>query len=124
MQEEQKVERDLPFNFIKKHKDYLKFSKSQNKVVSKHFLILCCPSDDTDSSVLKVGITVTKKIGNAVVRNRIKRRVRAYFRQFFMDELDGLMINVIAIRDSSDISWRKFSSELNYLLQKIKNNKR
>ena len=32
------------------------------------------------SDVMRFGITVTKKIGNAVVRNRMKRRFRALLR--------------------------------------------
>lgn len=35
------------------------------------------PADETD---MRFGVTVTKKIGNAVVRNRMKRRFRALLR--------------------------------------------
>jgi ribonuclease P protein component len=38
-------------------------------------------SDDDD--LVRVGFTVTKKIGNAVVRNRMKRRFRALVRDTF-----------------------------------------
>ena len=34
-----------------------------------------------DDAVMRLGITVTKKVGNAVVRNRIKRRFRALARE-------------------------------------------
>lgn len=34
-----------------------------------------------DSESIRYGITVTKKIGNAVVRNRMKRRFRALLRE-------------------------------------------
>lgn len=34
-----------------------------------------------DSADIRVGFTVTKKIGNAVVRNRMKRRLRALARE-------------------------------------------
>lgn len=34
-----------------------------------------------DSPDMRVGFTVTKKIGNAVVRNRMKRRLRALSRE-------------------------------------------
>ena len=37
---------------------------------------------DDDSDAKRFGVTVTKKIGNAVVRNRMKRRFRALAREF------------------------------------------
>lgn len=40
------------------------------------FILLVHPRDDGDNTV-RVGLTVTKKIGNSVVRNRLKRRLRA-----------------------------------------------
>ena len=33
--------------------------------------------DRADDGAVRVGFTVTKKIGNSVVRNRLKRRLRA-----------------------------------------------
>ena len=40
------------------------------------FVLLVRSRGDGDS-IMRLGITVTKKIGNAVVRNRMKRRFRA-----------------------------------------------
>ena len=44
------------------------------------FVLLVRPRGD-DSAAMRVGFTVTKKIGNAVVRNRMKRRFRALARE-------------------------------------------
>ena len=44
------------------------------------FVLLVRPRGD-DDPVMRLGITVTKKIGNAVVRNRMKRRFRALARE-------------------------------------------
>jgi ribonuclease P protein component len=44
------------------------------------FVLLVRPRGDGDPAV-RLGITVTKKIGNAVVRNRMKRRFRALARE-------------------------------------------
>lgn len=44
------------------------------------FVLLVRPRDDGDP-MIRLGITVTKKIGNAVVRNRMKRRFRALARE-------------------------------------------
>ena len=48
------------------------------------FVLLVRPRGDDDDFV-RVGFTVTKKIGNAVVRNRMKRRFRALVRETFPD---------------------------------------
>ncbi len=44
------------------------------------FVLLVRPRDDGDPGI-RVGITVTKKIGGAVVRNRMKRRLRVLARE-------------------------------------------
>ena len=44
------------------------------------FVLLVRPRGDDDMA-MRVGFTVTKKIGNAVVRNRMKRRFRALARE-------------------------------------------
>jgi ribonuclease P protein component len=44
------------------------------------FVLLVRPRDDGDDA-MRLGITVTKKIGNAVVRNRMKRRFRSLARE-------------------------------------------
>jgi len=44
------------------------------------FVLLVRQRDDGDPA-MRLGITVTKKIGNAVVRNRMKRRFRSLARE-------------------------------------------
>ncbi|HEX8239643.1 MAG TPA: ribonuclease P protein component [Allosphingosinicella sp.] len=44
------------------------------------FVLLVRPRDDGDPGI-RLGITVTKKIGGAVVRNRMKRRFRSLARE-------------------------------------------
>ena len=48
------------------------------------FVLLVRPRDDADQT-MRIGYTVTKKIGNAVVRNRMKRRFRAMARDLLPD---------------------------------------
>lgn len=49
------------------------------------FVLLIRPRDD-GSDAIRIGYTVTKKIGGAVIRNRMKRRFRALARELLPDE--------------------------------------
>jgi len=49
------------------------------------FVLLVRDRDDDDATI-RIGYTVTRKIGNAVVRNRMKRRFRALARDVLARE--------------------------------------
>ena len=63
---------------IRLRRDYLAANKGR-RVVTPGFILLVQPRHDGDPAP-RAGFTVTKKIGNAVVRNRLKRRLRALVR--------------------------------------------
>jgi len=50
------------------------------RVATPGFVLLVRPRGDGESAI-RLGITVTKKIGGAVIRNRMKRRFRALARE-------------------------------------------
>ncbi len=53
------------------------------RIARPGFVLLARPNG---SEAMRFGITVTKKIGNAVVRNRMKRRFRELVREFLATE--------------------------------------
>lgn len=59
--------------------DFLSANRSR-RIATPAFVLQVRPRDDGDLAK-RVGFTVTKKIGNAVVRNRCKRRLRALARE-------------------------------------------
>ncbi|MBF0359222.1 MAG: ribonuclease P protein component [Magnetococcales bacterium] len=59
--------------------DYRRITGPGRKSVSPHFLLFVLVG--TDGSEPRLGMTVSKKVGNAVVRNRIKRTIREFFRK-------------------------------------------
>ena len=74
---------------IKKRKDFLKVYEDGVRVNSKNFIVILSRNQAGNK---RLGITVTKKVGNAVKRNRIKRLLREFFR-----------LNKEALPDSFDI---------------------
>jgi ribonuclease P protein component len=64
---------------ISARKDFLA-ANSAKRAANGGFVLLVRDRGDADST-MRLGITVTKKIGNAVIRNRMKRRLRALARE-------------------------------------------
>ena len=56
--------------------DYRRIQASRSRIHTRHFLVVILPGP-----AQRLGITVTKKMGNAVVRNRVKRVLREVFRR-------------------------------------------
>ena len=68
-----------PYTVLRRRADFLAANQG-SRAPSPGFVLLVRPRAD-DDPVIRLGITVTKKIGNAVVRNRMKRRFRALARE-------------------------------------------
>src|SRR4029079_12279996 len=64
---------------IKKRADFLA-ANGGKRASTPGFVLLVRDRKDADA-VMRVGFTVTKKIGGSVVRNRMKRRFRALARE-------------------------------------------
>jgi ribonuclease P protein component len=64
---------------IKKRSDFLA-ANAGKRAPTPGFILLVRDRQDADAA-MRVGFTVTKKIGGAVVRNRMKRRFRALARE-------------------------------------------
>ena len=64
---------------IRKRSDFLAANKGK-RASTPGFVLLVHDREDNDPAI-RVGFTVTKKIGGAVVRNRMKRRFRALARE-------------------------------------------
>ena len=78
---------------ILKRPEFIRLSKSGAKIQNRHFIFLYSRSRREYS---RIGITVSRKVGDAVVRNRIKRLVRENFRRMRPMIFGAWDINIIA----------------------------
>ena len=70
---------------IKKRKDFVLSNKFGKKISNKNFILQKYQQIEQDQPSLKFGFTATKRIGNAVKRNRAKRRMRALISLFLQE---------------------------------------
>ena len=67
---------------IKKRIDFVKISKKGKRFFTQGFILQKYKRDfSSKENTARVGFTITKKIGSAVVRNKIKRRFRAIIKE-------------------------------------------
>ena len=97
---------------LKRKSDFDKLFSKGKKVYSRSLTMLYFPSED-----FKIGYSVSKKHGNAVKRNRIKRSLRASAREAFKDLKKNYRI-VIMPKVREEYLYEKFVSEMNYLKKK------
>jgi len=67
----------------------------------------------------RIGITVSRKVGNAVVRNRIKRRVREYYRLHSIAVMNDWDFHVIAKKPAATLSFQQTVTMLDGLFDKF-----
>ena len=73
-------------------------------------LVLYARKNRTDTN--RVGITVSKKLGKAVVRNRVRRRIREAYRLNEEKFLPGWDIVIVARSRAVEVSFPKLSESL------------
>jgi ribonuclease P protein component len=95
-----------------KRAEFLKLSRSGVKFQSANFIVI---SSANGGCGARLGITVSSKVGNSVVRNRIKRRVREFFRRraALRPSVDIL---VIARKSAASLAGKSIQGELEKIL--------
>ena len=69
-----------PLRRVRSRRDFLRIQSLGRRVTTPHFLLLLWVSDPNDTAMARLGITASRRVGGAVVRNRAKRLVREAFR--------------------------------------------
>jgi ribonuclease P protein component len=93
------------------------------RVGTPAFVLLVKPRQDADTT-RRIGYTVTKKTGNAVVRNRIKRRFRALVHQVLPGHgLEGADHVLIGRPDALTRDFAAMQADLERALTKVRDGK-
>lgn len=102
---------------IRKRKYFLLASNNGRKYVSSG---LICQAIENQKDILQVGFTTTKKLGSAVVRNKIRRRMREVIRLFFVPEAPaGYNYVFIGRFNTATRSFEALKKDALYLLRAV-----
>jgi len=98
---------------IKKNFEYRKVYKRGRSTVGR-YLVVYLFKNNTNAN--RLGITVSKKVGNSVIRNRVRRLTKESFRKLEDDLNQGYDIVVVARVISNKASYHQIEDNLYKLL--------
>jgi ribonuclease P protein component len=99
--------------------DFVNLNRSGKRYRTEHFTALLKENGLLNT---RLGITVSKRVGNAVTRNRIKRLLREFFRLNKEGFLKGYDVNLIANRGAHVLFFKDIEKEMgNFIFVKKDN---
>ena len=97
---------------LKKNKAFQYVYHRGHSAGCRNLVMLLAPGKE-----LKIGFSVSKKTGNAVTRNKIKRRLRECFRPYLGDVKTGLYV-IVARPSAAEAAFGDLKKDVHYLLKK------
>lgn len=100
---------------IKKNREFQKVFKDGKSFANRQFIVYHYKKEG--QTEFRIGLSVSKKIGNAVVRNQIKR----YLRQVFLELKDELKEDmdyvIIARKEAATMDFHETKKSLQHVLR-------
>jgi len=104
----------MKYGKLKRSWQFERVYRDGNKYSDKLFVIYVLHNNTHE---VRIGLTVTKKVGKSVQRNRIKRVVREVFR-LLRAIMPGNDIVVVARKSTVNLNYLQAQGSINSLLQK------
>ena len=100
---------------IKKNEEFQKVFKNGKSVANRQFVVYSLEKKDQQD--FRIGLSIGKKIGNAVTRNRVKRYVRQAFLELNEEVKSGYDYVIIARVPAATLDFHETKKSLEHVLK-------
>ncbi len=100
---------------IKKNREFQKVFKDGKSFANRQFIIYRYKKEG--QTEFRLGLSVSKKIGNAVTRNRIKRYIRQTFLELKDEVKTGYDYVIIARKQAATMNFHETKKSLQHVLR-------
>jgi ribonuclease P protein component len=104
---------------VRKRLDYLRVQGRGRRLSTPHYLVFALPAAEAPRAT-RFGVTVSRKVGNAVVRNRVKRWLRESCRRWACELPPNLDIVVVARPGAERAGFAPTATELASLTKRLR----
>src|SRR5690625_3111225 len=101
---------------LKKNEEFTHVFKRGSSVANRQFVLYSLAKEG--QTQFRIGLSVSKRIGNAVTRNRIKRLIRAFFQQNCEKLRQDVDYVIIARKPTSTMNYHEVENSLNHVFKK------
>ena len=112
---------------LKKRVEFVRIAKQGQKWVSPGFIVQAMGRpvlrseslSDDEENIARFGFTASKKVGNAIARNKAKRRLRSLVRELEANVDQSLDFVLVARHSTVDYDFAKLTSETERAFKKL-----
>lgn len=100
---------------IKSDDDFQKVFKKGKSFANRQFVVYCLPK--AEQKAFRIGLSVSKKLGNAVLRNQIKRYIRQTFLELKEEVKQDMDYVIIARHPAATLNFHETKQSLQHVLR-------
>lgn len=100
---------------LRSRSDFLRVQQKGRRFKGRYGVLIVAPCPHAET---RVGYTVSRKVGNAVVRNRVRRRLREIIRGHAHALCQGMDHVVVAFNEAPSADYASLRDEVLWLLSR------